>query len=230
MKLPRVLIAIITYEGKDYCYEEFKKHAKGINYPNKKFLLIDNSADNSYAKKLRKDWDTVFRTRRGNNARESLARSQEYAKRFMQKNNYDYLLFLESDMMVPPDVVQRLMKHGKPMVGVYYEIGYENDRVPCITLFVKDKQGFFGTRKLQPDEFSNYKNNGLLPVAHCGLGCTLIHKDVFDGITFKYFPELKGYSDVFFANDVAIKGTQIFCDTNIVVPHDSFNSCHVKDR
>ena len=94
MKLPRVLITIITYEGKDYCYKEFRRHAKAISYPNKKFLIIDNSKGTGYAKKLRKDWDTVIRTGRGNNARESLARSQEYAKNYLQKKYNTYQLFL----------------------------------------------------------------------------------------------------------------------------------------
>jgi hypothetical protein len=212
MKLPRVLIAVITYDGKDYCYDKFKRHAKAINYPNKEFLFVDNSKSHKYAEKLRKDWDNVIRSKRGNNARESLARGQEIAKRYMQENDFDYLLFLESDMMVPHDIVQKLMKHGKQVCGVYYEIGYENYRVPCITIVIITESGTKGTRRLKPEEISDYQNKGLKQVAHCGLGCTLIRKEVFEGITFKYIPDLRGYSDIFFANDINNKGISVWCE------------------
>ena len=231
--LPKILILTVTYDGKDYCYKPFADSIKKLSYPKKCYhhLWVDNSKDNLYAKKLRKDGHHVHRVGRGNNARESVARAQEYGRRYAIKNGYDYVFSLESDIMPPQDIIQELLKDAKDIVGALYLIGKADYKVPCVTVQEKNPiSGLHGTRVLRPEEFNKYYNNGLQQVAHCGLGCTLIKTTVLEQIVFHYFPDLRGYSDIYFANDVNALGYRIFLDTHILVPHHSENSCDVSDR
>lgn len=232
IKLPKVLVFTITYEGKDYVFDEFLAHCKAFTYPKDcyRHVWIDNSKTDAYYQKLKGLGLEVYRVDRGNNSREALARSQEFARRMAIKEGYDYLLSLESDILAPPTVIQRLLGAGKPMVGALYFIGDDNLRVPCITVPTKHDNGLKGTRLLKEEEIPAYTMNGLLPVVNCGLGCTLISKEIFSKIGFYYYSDLKTHSDSFFATDVWRKGFQIFCDTNYCVLHKNSPWSAVSDR
>jgi hypothetical protein len=142
------------------------------------------------------------------------------------------MLSLESDVMPLPDCVERLMEHQLPVVGALYNIGNEGIRVPCITLNKKNSNGLMGTRLLEPEEFNAYWNDTIKKVNSCGLGCTLIRKDVLKEVMFNFMPHLRLASDVLWANKVAMKGYFIFVDTTLFLFHRNNNatSTNVKDR
>lgn len=231
-KLPKVLVFTITYDGKDYCFDDFKAQCERFNYPNYRHIWIDNSKDDSYTKKLLSEGLEAYHVARGNTSREALARSQEFARKIAVKEGYDYLLSLESDILgVPEDIIQRLIGRSKEVVGCYYEIGSPDYRIPCITLPNKDSiTGLIGTRLLEPKEKVSFLNKGLANVNSCGLGCTLINREVFESIGFFYYRDLKSHSDVFFANDVWRAGYRIFVDTDIQLDHHNVPWSTVKDR
>ena len=90
MELPKVLVFTVTYEGKDYVWEEFQAAAKKLSYPNYRHIIIDNTKDNGeYAERLRSYGFEVFKVERGNNSREAISRAQETARRIAVKENYD---------------------------------------------------------------------------------------------------------------------------------------------
>jgi hypothetical protein len=230
--LPKVLIFTITYEGKDYCFKKWKSYVKKINYPNYRHIIIDNSATTLYTHKLRSKGFGVFHVGRGNNTRESMARSQNLARKIAVDEGYDYLLSLESDVMVPPDIIQRLMTNGRPVVTGLYFIGdiNKNERVPCICVPDDKGDGIVGTRLLTPEEWPQYFHHGLMRVHTGSFGCCLIHRDVFSLIPFKYEPGLRHHPDVFFFNDCMKNRIPVFVDTDIVLDHDNVPWSLIKDR
>jgi GT2 family glycosyltransferase len=232
IELPKVLVFTVTYEGKDYVFDEFLKHVEATSYPKSHYrhVWIDNSEEDGYYNKLKGLGLEVYKTPRGNNSREALARGQEFARRMALSEGYDYLLSLESDILAPPDYIQRLLGAGKDVAGALYFIGDEDTRVPCITVTTRHDNGLKGTRLLNKDEFPLYMMNGLLPVVNCGLGCTLISREVFSKVSFYYYTDLKTHSDSFFATDVWRKGFQVFVDTNYLVLHKNSPWAMVKDR
>ena len=236
MKIPKILVFTITYEGKDYCYDKFMSYAKELNYPNMKHIIIDNSKTEDYfntlTERLADSPIEVYRTERGNNTREALARSQEYARRIAVKEGYDYIMSIESDLYFPPDIIQRLLSHAKEYVGALYLIGEKKDRIPCITIpEYNEELKIFGTRLLtEKGEAEGFVHSGLRIVSNCGLGCTLIKRDVFKDIMFMYYPNLKGHSDTFYSNAAYKKGFKVFCDTDILCYHDNIAWENVKDR
>lgn len=233
MKLPKVLIFTITYEGKDYCYEEFRKYTDKINYPNAKHIWIDNSKTLDYYEKLKADGLEVYHVARGNNTREALARSQNFARKMALEGDYDYLLSIESDLIgVPQNIVQHLIGNAKEVVGCLYLIGPPDQRMPCVTVVKPDpNSGLVGTRLVTVEEAKDIIDHEQLhAVNSCGMGCTLIRRDVFEKIKFTYFPDLKAHSDVFFANDVWKNGFRIYVDSGVRLDHKNVPWDTVSDR
>lgn len=236
MKLPKVLIFTITYSGKDYVWDEWINAVNKISYPNK-HIIIDNSDDNlEYYRLLKKRTQhshiEVYHVERGNNSREALARSQNFARKYAIENGYDYVLSLESDIIVPSNVIQRLIRYARPCVAALYEIGDREKgiRCPCITVPKKTNIGLGGTRLLYINEWDLYRNKGLQKVVNAGLGCTLIRIDILKKYMFYYHPDLKGHSDTFFANCLWNDHIDFMVDTDFFVEHKNVSWLKVKDR
>lgn len=234
MKLPKVLIFTITYEGKEYCFEEFSKQFNNLTYPKDcyRHVWIDNSHGNEYYDLLKSRGLDVIKCERGNNTREALARSQNTARQLVIEGGYDYALSIESDIIgIPPDIIEQLLSTGKEMVGCLYPIGPRDQRIPCITMPKKGANGTNGTRLISPEETRIVvENPGLHAVNSCGLGCTLIRKDILEAISFYYIPYLKPHSDAWFAIDVWKKGFRIFVNSSIVLEHLNVPWSSVDDR
>ena len=50
---PKVLIATITAEYKDYCFDEWSENVKAFTYCNKQLLIVDNSRNPEYHKRIK---------------------------------------------------------------------------------------------------------------------------------------------------------------------------------
>ncbi len=86
----------------------------------------------------------------------------------------DYLFFVDSDMMIPPDTIVRLLEHGKPVVGA----SYCQRRLP-FRMTHTELDGGRGT-------FSD-TDAGIREVARIPTGCMLIDMAVFNGMEPPYF-------------------------------------------
>ena len=55
MKVPKVLVATCTYEGKHYAFKRWWKSIQNLSYPVHEILIVDNTADNgNYSRKLKR--------------------------------------------------------------------------------------------------------------------------------------------------------------------------------
>ena len=231
MKCPKVLIVTPTYEAKNYCLKEFLANVSNINYPNFRHIFVDNSTNLNYANKLRRMGLNAYHVDRGNNSREAIARAQNYARRVMLRDGYDYLFSLESDIMCPPTIIQDLIKRCKEVISGVYLIGNDEVKIPCITLAEwKSDVGAFGTRLLYAEEIKEYCNNGVKQVQSAGMGCCLINRRVLQETAFTYDTRLKGHSDIFFFNSMFNKKIPVYVDTDIYCEHKNSDWLDVKDR
>lgn len=235
MGLPSVLVFTPIYEGKEYCLKEFMETASKLNYPNMKHIIIDNSQDQNFYKRIKPIINEygcdLYYSGRGNNSREALARSENLARQMALKEGYDYLFSLESDIFPPKDIIQRLLVTNKDVISGLYLIGDENYRIPCITVLEwNDRLQAYGTRHLKPDEIRNYINTGIKQVGAAGMGCCLIHKNVFQKIKFTYDQRFRGHSDIYFFNDCFRNRIPVFVHTDIYCEHDNSSWLNVKDR
>jgi cellulose synthase/poly-beta-1,6-N-acetylglucosamine synthase-like glycosyltransferase len=235
MKLPKILIFTPIYEEKDYCLDMFLRKARQIKYPNKRHIFIDNSKDLKYYTKLKRKLQPmgieVFHVDRGNNSRESLARAQNMARKKFLEGKYDYLFSLESDIMIEPDTIEKLLVKGKDVISAVYMIGTNGVRIPCITLpEYNDTIKAMGTRLLKREEINRYVNNGVQRVAAAGMGACLMHHSVIERFAFKYDPRFDGHSDIYFFNDCFNNRIPVFVNSDIVLEHDNSDWADVRDR
>ncbi len=93
-------------------------------------------------------------------------------------NGYDWLFFLDSDVIPPHDAVLRLMAHNLPIVsGVYHR------RSPPHGLPVMLKGGGWMT---------SYPPNSLIDVDFVGAGCLLMRRDLLEAMANKPIDPRRG--------------------------------------
>lgn len=148
-------------------------------------------------------------------------------KPFGGKIDYDYLMWIDSDIVFRPEDFYRLLKHGKDIcAGLYMMDGGKNFAVveDWDTEFFK-KNGYF--RFMDADRAK--KVNGLLEVDYSGFGWMLIKKGVFESLEYPWFQpvfhtigECYDFSseDVSFCKRIKEKGYKIHVDTTIRVGHE----------
>jgi len=151
----------------------------------------------------------------------------ESQKPFDGKVNYDYLMWIDSDIVFTPTHFQALLNHDKDIVsGVYMMGGGKSFAV------VKDwdeeffkKHGHF--QFLTPKDIEGKKD--LIEVSYTGFGFILIRKGVFENMTYPWFKPIDkkiGNMVDFTMEDVAFclrakeKGFKIWIDAQVRVGHE----------
>lgn len=230
MKLPKVLIGVCTYEGKDYVWKDFKKNLESLTYPNYDVLIVDNSKSGKYAKRISKECSfQVKHLPRAVNTRIGHADSLNHIRSVALAKGYDYVLFIESDLLPPVDIIQRLITTGKDVVGSLYYIGHAWDkkRLPRPCVFLRKEKT---TRQLEESEAGDYFNKGVVRVHGCGLGTTLVHKSVLEQFAFWYnLSDPPKHSDVLFFMDLENDKVPVYVNTDLIVPHFPSDWDLVKD-
>lgn len=132
----------------------------------------------------------------------------------------EWLLFLDSDMTPPPDVIPRLIRHQLPIVGALCF----GRRPPFVAAAGHWRDG-------QLEHLSDFKANALVSVDVIGTGCVLLHRRVLEtldapraddsaplGPWFKADTE-GAAEDVAFCRLARAAGFEIWVDTSTVVGH-----------
>lgn len=127
---------------------------------------------------------------------------------------FDYLLSVDSDIVLPPDALEKMLKHDKDMVtGIYRQ------RLPQQTLEVYDMD----QRNIPADKLPK---NELVRIGGCGFGCVLVKNKVFTDVGYPQFEYHSAidHKDTFsedndFCKKATAKGFEIFADTSIICDH-----------
>lgn len=229
--MPKVLVGTPIFVDKEYIRRKFIQNVKSFTYPNFDFILVDNTQGLDYYRKLKREGlCKVFHTERGRNSREALANSQNFIREYALKNGYDYWMSVESDVLPPKDIIEKLIGHMKPLVGAMYYIGFDNvtpeqekaggiKKTGCVFYKTKTEIGG-GTRIATPEESLKLEHTGLQKVHGLGLGCTLIRRDVLHQFKFWYDHRFDNkHSDVYFYMQLDNAHIPAYLDSDIVVQH-----------
>lgn len=215
--MSKVLVGCPTSSHKAYCLEEYSKAIKSLTYSNYGILLVDNSENLKYVDRIRKLGIDVVKDNYFETARERVVHSRNLLRDYVLKNNYDYFLSLEQDVIPPKDVIERLLRHDKKVVtGIYFTRYDINGKKKIKPLIWVDTPGKFEKMKFI-DERELWKS-GLIKIRACGLGCVLIHKSVLESISFRLFKP-KIYDDMAFCHDLYKKGISIYADLEVKCKH-----------
>ncbi len=133
---------------------------------------------------------------------------EEAVKAFLQ-GEYDSLLFVDSDMVVPPDLLTRLIDANRDIVSALAfrrTPGYE----PCIFKKCTTRDAKF---------YLDYPK-GLIEIEGVGMACTLIKRRVFEAVPEPwFFPHKILGEDLSFCIRARKAGFKIFCDTELICGH-----------
>ena len=135
------------------------------------------------------------------------------------QNECDYVLWLDSDMIFPPDVLQKLLEDrekGDIITGVYYRRVKPFKPVLYSKLEINDE----GCDWLGYDD---YPTDDLFEVAGCGFGCVLTPTNVFLDVAQKFgdmFAPINGVGeDLSFCWREKQCGYKIIADPSIQCGH-----------
>lgn len=146
--------------------------------------------------------------------------SRNKLSQFALRNEVDYVLWLDSDMTFPPDMIERMLKHlenGKDIVtGVYYR--RTKPYSPVLFSEIKcdgDDSSWKG--------FNDYPSDELFEIAGSGFGCVMMKAEV---LTDMYVEHHDWFSPIgHFGEDLSFfiraneLGYKTWCDPTIQCGH-----------
>ena len=148
-------------------------------------------------------------------------------KPFNGKIDYDYLMWIDSDMVFNPQHFKRLLDHNKDIVSGIYMMDDGKHFATCKNW---DEEFFKKHGHFEFLIFVDVKGReGLLEVCYTGMGYMLVKKGVFESMEYPWFkPVEKQIGDMkdFTMEDVAFclkakeKGFKILIDPGVRVGHE----------
>ncbi|MFH0751969.1 MAG: glycosyltransferase family A protein [archaeon] len=226
---PKILIGIPTCDWYDYCLMEFIGSIRALDYDNTEILFVDNSKGDNYAKKLNSLGFKAKQIPYYEKPRDKMVHSRNLLRSEFLKGEYDYMLLLDADVIVPPNSLSKLLTHNKKVItGIYYsfyKINGQTRMMPVLWMQEDEKKQLM--KFFTPEEVEGSK---LVEARACGTGCLLIHKSVLEQIQFRYKPEVDACDDVWFCHDIKQKGIQLYADTSIKCKHKIIHRIQNKDE
>jgi hypothetical protein len=152
-------------------------------------------------------------------------------KPFDGKLDYDYLFWIDSDVLFTSDQVLKLIAHDKDIVSGAY-VMHDNNHYPIVVDMDNDfylKNGHY--EFLSRDQLKPLTEKGeLFEAAYVGFGFMCVKKGVFEALTYPYFYPVQvtfgtDYLNEFASEDVSWcvhvrnKGYKVFVDPTIIVAH-----------
>ena len=135
------------------------------------------------------------------------------------KDEFDYMLWLDSDMVFSPDILEKLIADDKDMVsGLYFR-----RTSPYTPVIFKDSELKDG--RLVWSDYTDYPKGELFKVAGAGFGCVLMKTDMIFDMIGKYgdwfTPLYNSGEDLSFCYRARELGYEIWCDSRIKCGHMS---------
>lgn len=131
----------------------------------------------------------------------------------------DYVLWLDSDMVFNPGLLEDLLAHDKDIVcGLYFR------RRPPFTPVIYSEIKY-GTEisDYKHQEYLDYPLNSLFEVQACGFGAVLMKTEVIQKVQERYgatFEPMRGFGeDLSFCIRARQCGYKIWCDSKIKIGH-----------
>ena len=260
MNEPKILISSPIYDKKDYCIKKHLKCIKEIDYNNYEHIIVDNSETEKFYKELKSMGVNAYHVDRGGNSRQGINNSMNFIREYFMKGDYDYMFVVETDLFPDKNIIKRLLNHKKAVVGSYYLLGFEKDdkafeiythlfkigdinrdvwmecieglqfQRACIFKLDRKDNGNLGTKNISKEESHEYFRTGLRQIHGCGLGATLIRRDIIGRFPFWTDSRFNNkHHDVYFYMDLHNAGEKVYVDTDVLIKHQPSRWHDVED-
>lgn len=224
MLMPKILICAPQHESKNYCFDVWFNNVKNLTYPKDRVevFLADNSKTLDNYNKLTSIGITAIHVKESSRGLlQTLTDSHEACRLYAIKNEFDFMFHLETDIIPPLDVIERLLNNNKKVCSGTYDLFYGTQRRPMIQI---DEPYDRNIREYRNPDFiveeePLFFDGKVKQVYHAGLGCVLIHKSVFKEVEFRVDERYDMHTDTWFANDCYLLNINIYADTSIQCEH-----------
>ncbi len=218
---PRVLIGIVTYDGHRHAIEKLLEAIGSVTnpfgYPHATVIFADNSAKDEYARFLQSKGFEVLKDSADGTRIDRIIRGRNHLRDVCLERSYDYLFFLDTDVIPPKDTLSRLLRHQKEVItGIYLgAMTFDSKTEILPVLYTPLPDGRVRTMRI-----AEVMEGKLIPIAAAGLGCCLIHRNVLEKLRFRNIAaSVTGGEDAAFFKDVISLGVIPYADTSIKCFH-----------
>lgn len=138
----------------------------------------------------------------------------------MLEKGCDWIFFLDSDVICPPDTVERLLAHKQPIISALYYRRYPPYNP---AMWVKSPQP---TEQGKYTPIMEFPKGQIVEADVIGLGACLIHRRVFEKLEKPWFKWTEGWEkggvseDFYFCEKAKQAGFRILVDTSILCKHE----------
>lgn len=213
----KILIACITYEGHALHLNKFLESIKNLD-DKADLIFIDNSDDENYSRIL-SGFKSIKSSSKGTRIGRIIS-ARNKARKYFLDNNYDALMFVDADIVLPKDAIQNLIKCESDIAsGVYLgnqEVESGHAILPVLYKKINSNQvKILNVPEIIPDK--------IIDIDVCGMGCCLIKRNVLEKIKFRKLDENneKGGEDTAFCIDAEDSGFSIKANTAVKCGHIS---------
>ncbi len=218
--MSKILIGVVTYGKQRYCLDEFLESLKAQT-KEADVLFVVNHGEDAYAKLIKsKGFAAVVDPAPAEKRIDKIVSGRKYLRRHALDNKYDELIFLDSDVMLPPQGVEWLsLTNGDVVSGVYlnaFEIGGRTVMAPVL---FKD----LGNGECQLFTYEGIALPQIVAIGAAGFGCTRIKRKVLEQVDIRTFGKnATGGEDMAFYVDARAKGFTAYANTLVKCAHRVF--------
>jgi len=132
---------------------------------------------------------------------------------FLDSTDLPYLMMLDSDILIPPFIVDRLMAHKLPIVGAWYHDKNHETHHPVVYDFVSETDGINNWRH------RDVPRTGLEKVDGIGAGTLLMTRAVAEGLGKSPYSMESGGEDMKLSRKLMQLGIPLYVDWDMPVAH-----------
>lgn len=132
---------------------------------------------------------------------------------FLEESQCEHLVMLDSDVLPPPDFLQRLLERDLPMVGGWYR-KKGAPYPPCVYDYAETDAGgvHYWRTRTKPEQ-------GLERVDGAGAGCWLMHRSVAEKLGPAPYDMSAGGEDLTLCKRLRDLGVDVYIDWTIACAH-----------
>jgi glycosyltransferase involved in cell wall biosynthesis len=217
-RMPRILLGCVTYDKDALYLEGFMESLNAQTFKGFDLLFIDTSSSEGFDAKLSETGAVVIRDSFSHDhSIKKITGGRQKAREYALEHGYDFLFFVDSDVRLPHDALERLISDGKDIAaGVYLTIQkMEGKRVllPVVADFTDEADS------CRPMALWEVMGDKLREVAWAGFGCILVRRAVLEKVSFRYYEKSMSGEDVAFCVDSRAAGFRVFADFGVKCHH-----------
>jgi hypothetical protein len=239
----KVMVCVPTYAKSAPVAQYLLQGLANQTYPRLSFVFLDTTSaampDKNYDQlpsllqhHLAGKMTTILKTTTpsGASAHQIITEAREQLRQYFLQSDADYLLFVDDDVEIPADAIEKLISHKKQvMVGVYLNPmvlrdGEAPEIAPCLWV------PFPGSEEIvRPLQIIDVMPSRIIPVAMSGFGCALLHRTAMD-IPFVFERDATTSEDTPFFLALASRKIPAFCDTRVKCKHYKYHALDERNK